>query len=34
MYKTAFKAHAEHSDLIIRQDKAELSKSMEQASNT
>lgn len=32
--KTAFKAHAEDSDLIIRQDKAELSKSTEHASNT
>lgn len=29
MCKTAFKAHAEHSDLIIRQDKAGLSKSTE-----
>lgn len=32
--KTAFKAHAEHSDFIIKQDKAELSKSTEHASNT
>lgn len=32
--KTVFKAHAEHSDFIIRQYKAELSRLTEHASNT
>lgn len=33
MCKTAFKAHAENPDLIVRQDKAEVSKSTKHVSD-
>lgn len=33
MCKTAFKVHARSPDLVIRQDKAEVSKSTERASD-